>query len=65
MNKVDHRGRKNVARLALTQIRRSMQEVENRMRYFKEIGESTVIELEEISRLLQEKKKYEGEINEG
>ena len=65
MKKVDSKGTRNVAKLAVSQLRRSMQEVENRMRYFKEIGESTAVESEEMVRLNKEKKKYEGEINEG
>ena len=65
MKKVDSKGMENVAKLAVSQLRRSMQEVENRMRYFKEIGESTSVELKEMGRLNKEKKKYEGEINEG
>ena len=65
MKKVDSKGMENVAKLAVSQLRRSMQEVENRMRYFKEIGESTTVESEEMVRLDKEKKKYEGEINEG
>ena len=65
MKKADSKGTRNVAKLAVSQLRRSMQEVENRMRYFKEIGEPTAVESEEMVRLDKEKKKYEGEINEG
>ena len=39
MNNVDCKGRKNVCRLAISQIRRNKIEVENRMRWFKKLGD--------------------------
>ena len=63
MDKVDHRGRKNVCRLAISQLKRSKIEVENRMRWFKKLGEPIKNELAELFQLNEEQKKYERELN--
>ena len=59
MNNVDCRGRKNVCRLAISQIRRKKIEVEKRMRWFKKLGEPIKNELTELFELNEEQKKYE------
>ena len=48
MDKVDHRGRKNVCRLAVSHLKRKKIEVEKRMRWFKKLGEPIKKELEEL-----------------
>ena len=63
MQKVDRKGQRNVARLAVSQIKRSKIEVENRMRWFKKLGEPIKIELNELMELNEEQKKYERELS--
>jgi len=63
MNNVDCKGRKNVARLAVSQLRRKKIEVENRMRWFKKLGEPIKNELNELFKLNEEQKKYERELD--
>lgn len=63
MKKVDSKGQKNVARLAVSQLKRSKIEVENRMRWFKKLGEPIKNELNELMELNEEQKKYERELS--
>ena len=63
MNNVDCKGRKNVCRLAISQIRRKKIEVEQRMRWFKKLGEPIRNELTELFELNEEQKKYEKELS--
>ena len=63
MQKVDRKRQRNVARLAVSQIKRSKIEVENRMRWFKKLGEPIKIELNELMELNEEQKKYERELS--
>ena len=63
MDKVDHRGRKNVCRLAVSHVKRKKIEVEKRMRWFKRLGEPIKKELEELFELNETQKKYERELN--
>jgi hypothetical protein len=63
MDKVDHRGRKNVCRLAVSHLKRKKIEVEKRMRWFKKLGEPIKKELEELFELNETQKKYERELN--
>ena len=63
MDKVDHRGRKNVCRLAVSHLKRKKIEVEKRMRWFKRLGEPIKKELEELFELNETQKKYERELN--
>ncbi|MGI9554885.1 MAG: hypothetical protein ACR2M6_02820 [Vampirovibrionia bacterium] len=63
MKKVDDRGLKNVARLAVSQLKRRKIEVEKRMKWFKKLGEPIKNELNELFQLNEEQKKYERELN--
>ncbi len=61
MDNVDYRGRKNVCRLAISQLRRKKIEVERRMKWFKKLGEPIKKELSELFQLNEEQKKWEKE----
>ncbi len=61
MKKVDDRGLKNVARLAVSQLKRRKIEVEKRMKWFKKLGEPIKNELNELFQLNEEQKKWEKE----
>ena len=63
MDNVDYKGRKNVCRLAISQLKRKKIEVEKRMRWFKKLGEPIKNELNELFQLNEEQKKYERELN--
>jgi len=63
MDRVDYRGRKNVCRLAISHFRRKKLEVEQRMKWFKKLGEPIKNELAELFQLNEEQKKYERELN--
>lgn len=63
MDNVDYKGRKNVCKLAISQLKRSKFEVEKRMRWFKKLGEPIKKELKELFELTEEQKKYERELD--
>ncbi len=61
MKKVDSKGQKNVARLAVSQLKRSMIEKENQIRWFKKLGEPVVKQVSQLMEMQKEKKEWEKE----
>ncbi len=61
MRKVDSKGQKNVARLAVSQLKRSMIEKENQIRWFKKLGEPVVKQVSQLMEMQKEKKEWEKE----